>query len=262
MLPAQTTHLFVYQRYSRHNPILRKDFTTTGQWTLIVNQSTANDDHSIDEYPRVHLAPSGQSFSRHSPRTKSGFMTRLAAHTRPMMSSQVIRVLSGSELRRPLPILPNDPNHVWVLHAARTPRKFQYSFDGYAEWLDTGDRQPIDGERPVRRHACSVLLPTGRFFSRAASARATLHLAFWCLNYTPSKLGGRSLHAGRNGNVAKPDQRTATRFSVTTAPRSCVRMVAYGRQGRPKAATNSVSRSTNLTILPCKIVRLSVPMCR
>ncbi len=152
----------------RHNNNTPERFSpTTGKWTLIVNQSTANDDHSTDEYPRIHLAPSGHVFYSTLAKDKKRFYDAFSgSYTTDNVEPGHGNYFAGSEATSVLlPILPNDSNNIWVLACGSDPAQvINIASTAVPVWLDTGDRQPINGERPVRRHACSVLLPTGQVF--------------------------------------------------------------------------------------------------
>jgi len=142
-------------------------------WMELTTELSAPDG-SLDEYDRLHLAPSGHVFF--STIAKSHNDTRLYdPYTGTFATSGY-----GSHLDEDyddadcssrttsiiLPILHTDLNRFWILACgAAQAERIDLRADE-PDWLEAGERQefPDNEAPPVRRHLLGILLPTGQVF--------------------------------------------------------------------------------------------------
>lgn len=140
------------ERYSPH-----KD-----EWTQLVADSTSHDNFVIDEYPRLHLAPSGHVFFSTIAKENLRFYDPISG------TYNGVTVAGGSiDYRRGsafpsvvLPILPHDLENVWVLACGSVSTEKVNISENSPAWESAGS--PPLGKQRV--NSCAVLLPTGSVF--------------------------------------------------------------------------------------------------
>jgi hypothetical protein len=135
------------------------------EWTLLTAESTANINTVQDEYPRLHLAPSGHVFFSTLAKDSLRFYD-------PYSGTYDVTTVSGGSADYHhgsgftsvvLPILPGDLDNIWVLACgAASTEKINIKANNPA-WGSAGT-PPLAKARP---HACAVLLPTGSVFLNA-----------------------------------------------------------------------------------------------
>jgi Galactose oxidase-like, Early set domain len=158
-------YIFPGDSTNRHNNNTPERYSPTrNKWFLLTAESSSHDNLDIDEYPRLHLAPSGHVFFSTIAKDNKRFYDPYTGHySGPDISLGDSAYRQGSKATSVLlPILPNDQRNVWVLVCgAETPHRINIAADD-PTWEDTGDRT-IEGN-PVRSDVCAVILPTGKIF--------------------------------------------------------------------------------------------------
>lgn len=153
---------------------------TSGVWTLLTAESTSHANQAPDEYPRVHLTPSGHVFfstiAKDNKRFYNAFTgTYSEAHADVDPGNSFYHSSGGGSLRTAvmLPILHTDFNNVWVLMCGGgidpddpdtelgPPQRINIASNAPA-WVGAGERQ-LEG-KPIRYNLCSVNLPNGDIF--------------------------------------------------------------------------------------------------
>jgi hypothetical protein len=158
-------YVFPDDDFPRHNNNTPERYSpANNKWTLLTAESSSNNNNDIDEYPRLHLGPSGHVFFSTIAKNNKRFYdpyTGEYASTNVDLGDQAYR--RGSKATSVLlPLLPNDPDKVWVLVCGgATPRRINIAAQD-PEWEGAGNRT-IAGN-PVRLDVCSVILPTGQVF--------------------------------------------------------------------------------------------------
>jgi hypothetical protein len=140
------------ERYSPHND----------QWTLLTAESTSHNNLDVDEYPRLHLAPSGHVFFSTIAKENLRFYDPISGkYNGVTVSGGSADYHRGSGFTSVvLPILPDDLENVWVLACgAASTEKINISANSPA-WESAGT-PPLAKQRV---NACAVLLPTGAVF--------------------------------------------------------------------------------------------------
>lgn len=149
----------------RHNNNTPERYSpTTNEWALLTAESSSHNNLEPDEYPRLHLGPSGHVFfSTIAKNNKRFYDPYTGKYSGPDIALGDSAYQHGSSATSVLlPILPNDLDNIWVLVCGgETPRRINIADDDPA-WQDAGNRT-IDGN-PVRTDLCAVILPTGRIF--------------------------------------------------------------------------------------------------
>jgi len=132
------------------------------EWTLLTAESTSHINDATDEYPRLHLAPSGHVFFSTIAKGDFRFYDPFTGkYNGVTVSGGSADYHYGSSFTSVmLPILPDDLENVWVLVCgAASTEKINISVDNPA-WESAGT-PPLAKQRA---HACAVLLPTGSIF--------------------------------------------------------------------------------------------------
>lgn len=150
----------------RYSPAIDK-------WTLLTAESSSFNNQGIDEYARVHLAPSGRVFfSTRAKGNKRFYSAYSGTYSGPDVPAEDAAYHNGSETTSVLlPILMGDLNNVWVLACGATsPQRINIATES-TQWVGAGDREKWsdpgtggDAISPIRNHANSVILPTGQIF--------------------------------------------------------------------------------------------------
>jgi hypothetical protein len=135
---------------------------------------TVAPDAALDEYDRLHLAPSGHVFF--STLAKSHGDTRLydpytgkfatsgyGKHLDPAYDDADCSARTTSIM---LPILHGDPDDFWILTCGASQAERLNLRGNPPQWLGAGSRQtfPNNETPPVRNHLLGILLPTGQVF--------------------------------------------------------------------------------------------------
>jgi hypothetical protein len=164
--PAQDPNAPYAQR--RHCNNTPERYSPADTWTLLtLERTTAQADR--DEYPRMHLTPSAHVFwaTQVWDDDEDAYASRwYDAYTGAYAGSIALPADDGYHVGSSyttvlLPLLPNDPDHAWVLGCGGTdPIRADVVAGG--GWQPAGARQ-LDG-KPVRVDGCAVLLPTGQVF--------------------------------------------------------------------------------------------------
>jgi len=156
---------YVYEQGEgpRHNNNTPERYSPNkDKWTQLTAESSSNNNLGIDEYPRLHLAPSGHVFfstiAKESLRFYDPYAGTYNGVTVSGGSSDYHR---GSDFTSVmLPILPSDPNNIWVLACgAASTEKINIKPNNPA-WESAGT-PPL---AKARVHCSAVLLPTGSVF--------------------------------------------------------------------------------------------------
>lgn len=131
-------------------------------WTLLTAESTSNLNTVPDEYPRLHLAPSGHVFFSTIAKENLRFYDPYSGTYNGVSvsggSSDYHRGSSFTSVV--LPIFPKDMTNCWVLACgAASTEKINIAIMNPA-WESAGTPPLAQG----RAHACAVLLPTGSVF--------------------------------------------------------------------------------------------------
>lgn len=149
----------------RHNNNTPERYSPTiDDWTLLTKESTSHDNHGIDEYPRVHVAPSGHVFfSTIAKDNKRFYDPYTGTYTGNDVALGDGAYYHGSSATSVLlPILPDDEKNIWVLVCGGTDAKRINIAADTPEWKGAGIRELEN--KPVRNHLCAVILPTGTIF--------------------------------------------------------------------------------------------------
>ena len=158
----------------RHNNNIPERYSPgLNAWTKLTAAPSAPDG-SLDEYDRLHLAPSGDVFF--STIAKSHNDTRLynpytgkfgtSGYGSHLDTDYDDANCSARTTSIILPILHTDLNHFWILACgAAQAERIDLNADEPA-WLAAGARQEFPGNEapPARRHLLGILLPTGSVF--------------------------------------------------------------------------------------------------
>ena len=132
------------------------------EWTLLTAESTSNANTVPDEYPRLHLAPSGHVFFSTIAKQSLRFYDPYSG------TYNGVSVAGGSaDYHRGsgftsvlLPILPGDLENIWVLACGSTSTEKINIAANNPAWESAGT-PPLAKQRV---HACGTLLPTGSVF--------------------------------------------------------------------------------------------------
>lgn len=130
-------------------------------WTLLTAESTSHNNLAQDEYPRLHLAPSGHVFFSTIAKENFRFYDPYSGtYSGTAVSGGSADYHHGSGFTSVvLPILPNNSN-IWVLACgAASTEKINITTNS-PTWESAGT-PPLAKQRV---HACAVLLPTGSVF--------------------------------------------------------------------------------------------------
>ena len=156
------------QRHNNNTP--ERYSPATDEWTLLTAESTSSSNQDIDEYARVHLAPSGRVFfSTRAKGNKRFYNPYSGTYSGDDVPPGDGAYQGGSETTSVLlPILMSDLNNMWVLACgAASPQRINIATES-TQWVSAGSREqwsdPGAGgpaTSPVRNHANSVILPTG-----------------------------------------------------------------------------------------------------
>ncbi len=133
------------------------------RWTLLTAESTSNSNVVPEEYPRLHLAPSGHVFFSTLAKEALRFYDPMTGtYDGTSVAGGSGDYHHGSDFSSVLlPILPGDLGNVWVLACgAATAEKINIAAPGTPAWGAAGT--PVLAK--ARHHACAVLLPTGSVF--------------------------------------------------------------------------------------------------
>lgn len=151
-------------------------------WTLLTAESSSFNNQDIDEYARVHLAPSGRVFfSTRAKGNKRFYSAYTGTYLGPDVPAGDAAYHGGSETTSVLlPILMSDLKNVWVLTCgAASPQRINIATES-TQWVSAGNREQWsdpgtggDPLSPVRNHANSVILPTGQIFVTGGVGAAT-----------------------------------------------------------------------------------------
>lgn len=152
--------------FPRHNNNTPERYSPgSNKWTLLTAESTSHANGSIDEYGRMHLAPSGHVFfstiAKEDLRFYDPYTGKYDGTSVAPADSDYHR---GSDFCSVvLPILPGDLKNTWVLACGSdTTQKINITADTPA-W-ETAGASPLG---KARNHACAVILPTGSVFLNA-----------------------------------------------------------------------------------------------
>ena len=158
----------------RHNNNTPERYSAaTDTWTLLTQESSSHNNQDIDEYARVHLAPSGRIFfSTRAKGNRRFYSAYSGTYSGPDIPPGDAAYHGGSETTSVLlPILMSDLANVWVLACGDvTPQRINIATES-TQWVGAGGREQwedpgIGGNAisPVRIHANAVILPTGDIF--------------------------------------------------------------------------------------------------
>lgn len=156
-------YVFPSDPVNRHNNNTPERYSPVrDRWTLLVADSTSHNNQDIDEYPRLHLAPSGHVFfstiAKGDLRFYDPYTGTYDGTTVPAGSAAYDHGSAFSSVL--LPILPRDLEHVWVLACgAASAQKIDIA-TGSPTWEGAGT--PVLGKDRV--NVSAVLLPTGSVF--------------------------------------------------------------------------------------------------
>jgi hypothetical protein len=142
-------------------------------WTELTSERTAPDP-VLDEYDRLHLAPTGHVFfstlakAHGDTRLFDPYSGKFAAsgygqHLDPAYDDANCSSRTTSII---LPILHSDPDAFWIFtRGAAQAERLNLRADN-PEWLAASKRQTFPGNEapPVREHLLGILLPTGQVF--------------------------------------------------------------------------------------------------
>jgi Galactose oxidase-like, Early set domain len=161
------------RRHSNNTP--ERYSPTLDSWSLMLTERTAPDGPGVflDEYDRLHLAPTGHVFFSTLAKSHGdtrlfdpyagvfaggGFGTHLdSAYDDANCSSRTTSVL--------LPILHGDTDNLWVFTCGGAQSERLNLKSGSPAWVSTGLRVwPGGGAAPVREHVLGIFLPTGQVF--------------------------------------------------------------------------------------------------
>lgn len=154
-----------FHRHNNNTPERYIPGSGEGTWEQLLAESTSHANGATDEYPRLHLAPSGHVFFStiakgdlrfYEPYTGQYDGTTVIGSHDDYRSQNYLSVL--------LPLLPGDTENAWVLACgSTTPQRVNIAADGDAlVWEGAGDRA-LDGD-PKRKNGSAVLLPNGQVF--------------------------------------------------------------------------------------------------
>lgn len=132
------------------------------EWTLLTAESTSHNNAGIDEYPRLHLAPSGHVFFSTIAKGNFRFYDPITGtYDGTTVSGGSADYHHGSEFTSVLlPILPRDLENIWVLACGAASTE-KINIKAASPAWETAGTPPLGKARP---HACAVLLPTGSVF--------------------------------------------------------------------------------------------------
>ncbi|MGC3939639.1 galactose oxidase-like domain-containing protein [Roseobacter sp. EG26] len=159
----------------RHSNNIPERYSPGGDnWIELLAERTAPD-QVLDEYDRLHLAPTGHVF----------FSTLAKAHGDTRLfdpySGEFASSGYGSHLDNAyddancsarttsiiLPILHGDANNFWIMVCGDVqPERLNLRASDGPEWLTAGARQAFNSDPtpPIREHLLGILLPTGQVF--------------------------------------------------------------------------------------------------
>jgi hypothetical protein len=160
------------QRHNNNTP--ERYSPATNKWVQLTAESTSHNNHAPDEYPRVHLAPSGDVFfstrAKDDKRFYDPYTGTYSSHVVPAGNGEYH---GGSETTSVLlPILMSDLDNVWVLTCGHVKAQKINIAAPSPQWVDTTAREQwVDpgaggntGTSPIRNHLNSVILPSGEIF--------------------------------------------------------------------------------------------------
>lgn len=188
-LTGADDYIFSGDQTHRHNNNTAERYTVaSNEWTLLTAESTSNDNHDREEYPRVHLAPSGHVFFSTLAKGNRRFFdpnsgTYLAKNIEPPGFTGYFHGSAATSVL--LPILMTDLEHVWVLACGDiTPQRINIAADvpewsgaeSRGGWFEPGMNANVIA--PVRNHACAVILPTGDIFVSGGVGEANAATGF------------------------------------------------------------------------------------
>ncbi len=147
----------------RHNNNTPERYSPSrDRWTLLTAESTSQNNEAPDEYPRLHLAPSGHVFFSTIAKGDRRFYSPYSG-----TYDGTVVLAGNSDYHRGsdftsvvLPILPGDLKSVWVLACGAASTQKINIAAGPSVWESAGT-PPL---AKARKHACAVLLPTGSVF--------------------------------------------------------------------------------------------------
>lgn len=155
---------FVYAQGEgpRHNNNTPERYSPNkDEWTLLTAESTSHDNQDTDEYPRLHLAPSGHVFFSTIAKENLRFYDPYSGtYNGVSVAGGSANYHRGSAFTSVLlPILPGDLDNIWVLvcGAASTEK---INIANNATWESAGT-PPL---AKAREHCSAVILPTGSVF--------------------------------------------------------------------------------------------------
>jgi hypothetical protein len=169
-LEGQDDYVFGSDPGARHNNNTPERYMPgRDEWIQLVNESTSNNNLGVDEYPRLHLDPSGHVFFATIAKGKKRFYNPFTgAYDGTQVEPGDSAYHYGSEPTSVLlPILPRDLQQVWVLNCGRASAQKINIAAGSPAW-ETAGTPPLGKSRA---HACSVLLPTGSVFLNAGEVQ-------------------------------------------------------------------------------------------
>jgi Domain of unknown function (DUF1929) len=156
---------YVYEQGEgpRHNNNTPERYSPNkDKWTLLTAESTSHNNLDIDEYPRLHLAPSGHVFFSTIAKDNLRFYDPISGTYNGVSvsggSSDYHRGSGYTSVM--LPILPNDPDNIWVLACGAASTEKINIKPNNPSWESAGT-PPL---AKARVHACAVILPTGSVF--------------------------------------------------------------------------------------------------
>lgn len=134
------------------------------RWEMLVADSTSHTNGDQDEYPRLHLAPSGHVFFSTIAKDNLRFYD-------PYSGTYEGTTVTGGDpdyegqgyFSVVLPLLPGDDDNVWVLACgSTTAQRVNLHGEAPLSWEGAGTR--VLAGSPKRVNGCAVLLPTGQVF--------------------------------------------------------------------------------------------------
>ncbi len=132
------------------------------KWTLMVADSTSHDDHAQDEYPRLHLGPSGHVFfstiAKNDLRFYDPYTGKYGVGSVQPGDADYHRGSAFSSVV--LPVLPGDNDNIWVLACGSIKTQKANIANSQPVWENAGS--PPLGKQRV--NCSAVLLPTGSVF--------------------------------------------------------------------------------------------------
>jgi hypothetical protein len=147
----------------RHNNNTPERYSPTrDRWTLLTAESSSHDNQSPDEYPRLHLAPSGHVFFSTIAKGDLRFYDPYSGtYDGTTVSGGSSKYHQGSAFSSVLlPVLPGDLKNVWVLACGAANTEKINIASGSPAWEAAG--ASVLGKDRV--NVSAVILPTGSVF--------------------------------------------------------------------------------------------------